>query len=253
MSSNNKFFTIITPTLNSKKFVTQTINSVKKQTFKSYEHIIVDGCSTDGTIDILKKNKRHLTSLIIKKDKTMYEAIRKGFKIGTGKYFMWLNSDDYLYDKNSLKNLYNCLVKYNYPWVTGRISIHDQKKKKICNYPPLIYPKKIIANGLANNCAWGFIQQENTIFSKKIYNEVGGINQKFKMAGDYDLWKRLAKKNTLKSINVSIAVHRKWDGQLTDFEKYYKEIKKNKCVFNIFYPFRFLLSLIAYPAIFFRK
>ena len=107
-----------------------------------------------------------------------------------------------------------------------------------------LYPQSIIKNGLANNCFWGFIQQENTVFSKQLYDKVGGINRKFKMAGDFDLWKRFAKYEKLISIPIGIAVHRKWVGQLTNLDYYYYEINKKKCLFNFFYPLRFLLSII---------
>ena len=136
--------------------------------------------------------------------------------------------------------------KYNNNWITGKISITNNQSNKVKTYFPLIYPQSIIKNGLANNCFWGFIQQENTVFSKQLYEKVGGINRNFKMAGDFDLWKRFAKYEKLISIPISIAVHRKWVGQLTNLDYYYSEINKKKCLFNFFYPLRFLLSIIFF-------
>jgi hypothetical protein len=106
---------------------------------------------------------------------------------------------------------------------------------------------------LANNCFWGFIQQENTVFSKELYKKVGGINRNFKMAGDFNLWKRFAKHEKLISVPIAIAVHRKWTGQLTNLDYYYSEIGKKKCLFNLFYFLRFLLSIIFILNFFFPR
>ena len=182
MRNKKIFFSIVTPTLNSKKFIKKTFNSIYQQKFKNFEHIVVDGYSTDGTRKILfELKKKYKFKLIIKKDKSMYQALKRGFKVCKGKYFYWLNSDDFLLDKQSLLRLYNYLNKYNNNWITGKISITNNQSNKVKTYFPLIYPQSIIKNGMANNCFWGFIQQENTVFSKQLYEKVGGINRNFKM------------------------------------------------------------------------
>jgi len=248
-----KFFSIVTPSFNRSKFIYQTIKSIHSQSFKDFEHIIVDGKSTDGTINILKKlKKKYNFKLLIKKDNSMYEAIKYGFENGNGKYYYWLNSDDFLYDKNSLLNLYKVLKKKQYQWINGRTAIYNQNDKKLIKWIPLAYPSFIIRNGLNHDSCWGFIQQENTVFSSKLYNRVGGINHKFKQAGDYMLWKSFSKYQKLIPINVHIGVHRKWDQQLTS-ELYYKEIGVEKKKINFFYFFRFLYSMVLYPLVFFRK
>ena len=73
------------------------------------------------------------------------------------------------------------------------------------------------------------------------------------MAGDYDLWLKFSKYEKLEPINIEIAVHRKWKNQLTDLDKYYKEIKKKRGLFNLLYPIRILYSLFFYPFIKNRK
>ena len=71
------------------------LNSIINQSYKNFEHIIVDGQSSDGTLEILNNlQKKYKFKLIVKKDKSMYEAISNGFKISKGSYFYWLNSDD---------------------------------------------------------------------------------------------------------------------------------------------------------------
>ena len=78
----------------------------------------------------------------------------------------------------------------------------------------------------------GFIQQESTIFNRKSFNDLGGFDSKNKMAGDFHFWKKLALKEKLISVNISIGVQRKWEGQLqNNLDFYYKEINKKNVNF----------------------
>lgn len=240
--------TIITPVYNGEKYLEQSIKSIVNQDYSNFEYIIVDGDSKDNTHKIINKYKNKISKVIIGKDKTMYEALRKGFKIASGDYFCWINSDDYLIDKYSVSRIVKAIDRYNYNWFNCNIAISVfNEKPKI--YFPLCYPQMIIRAGLANNCFWGFIQQENTIFSRKLYEKVGGINANFKMAGDYDLWKRFSRYEKLHPLRIDFACHRKSNIQLTNLDYYYKEINKKKCLINITYPLRIIYSLINFPFI----
>jgi len=244
---------IVTPVYNGEKYIEQTIKSVLNQTYDNIEYIIVDGGSTDKTIEIIEKYRNFPIKIICQNDNTMYEAVETGFNNATGDYFYWLNSDDFLLDKDSVQRLMTVLKKKKYEWIICKISISKFDKPPI-TYFPLVYPRWIIKKGLANNCFWGFLQQENTIFTKNLYFKVNGINPKFKMAGDYDLWKRFAKYEKLNSINISYACHRKSNDQLSsNLQKYYDEIGKKKCLFNLFYLVRFIYSLILFPIIFIKN
>lgn len=241
-----KKISIVTPVFNGEEYIEETIKSVINQSYKNLEYIIVDGGSKDGTKNIIEKYRDKIDKIIYQNDNSMYEAIETGFKNATGEYYHWLNSDDFLLDQNSVQRLMSYLNINKKEWVICNISISKlNEKPKI--YFPLVYPRFIIRKGLANNCFWGFIQQENTVFTKRIYEKVGGINSKFKMAGDYDLWKRFAEFKNLQSININYACHRKNSNQLTDLNYYYSEIGKKKCKFNILYLVRFIYSLFFYP------
>ena len=244
---NLPFFSIVTPVKNGEKFIEQTIKSIVNQSFKNFEYIVVDGNSTGRTKIILNKYKNKINHIISKRDKGMYHAIRTGFEFSKGKYFLWVNSDDFLANRNVLRDVFNYLRRTNDQWITGRTSFLTERSNKIRSYIPLYYPRFIINKGWAHNCMWGFIQQESTIFSKKIYKQVRGVDVSNKVASDYYLWKKFSKVCPLKSINIDIGVQRKWKGQMQkDLNLYYKEMKKKKCKFNIFYSFRIIISALNY-------
>ena len=99
---NLPLVSIITVVLNNKKFLQQSINSVLNQSYKNYELIIIDGKSTDGTLNILKKNNSKIDYWISEKDRGIYDAMNKGIKLCRGSLISILNSDDVFY-KNTLK------------------------------------------------------------------------------------------------------------------------------------------------------
>ena len=108
-------FTLITVTLNSQKTILKTINSINNQTYKEFEYIIIDGGSSDETLEIIKKNLKKKYILISEKDKGIYSAMNKGINLSSGKFVGFLNSDDWL-DKDTLLKIYN-LIKNKDPCI----------------------------------------------------------------------------------------------------------------------------------------
>ena len=84
---------IVTPSLNQGKYIEETILSVRNQKYPNYEHIIIDGGSTDETVNIVKKYPN--ITFVYEKDNGMTDAINKGLRIASGEYIGWINSDDY--------------------------------------------------------------------------------------------------------------------------------------------------------------
>jgi|GEM_PF-652629 len=99
------FFTIITSTLNVVNTIERCVDSVICQTFKNYEHIIVDGVSTDGTVDYLLSRKEHFSVLISEPDTGIYNAWNKALKHARGEWILFLGADDILADENVLANV----------------------------------------------------------------------------------------------------------------------------------------------------
>jgi len=234
--------TIVTPTLNSEKYIEATILSVLNQTYKNIEYIIVDGLSNDKTLEIINKYKKKIYKIISEKDIGMYDAIHKGFLKSNGEYLYWLNSDDLLY-KNAIENVVSILQEKKFGWVVGIPSILNEKK--IIERPLYHYPQILIKFGLITPCFWGYIPQESTLFSRKLYFESGGLNKKLKYAGDIELWKSFSHYESLQSISCKVGIFRKRKGQISEDQKtYLKEINKIHCTIPIGKILRLFYSLI---------
>ena len=92
--NTSPLFSIITITYNAEKEVVATLNSIQKQSFRSFEHIIVDGASTDNTLTLIKEYASSNVKIISEPDKGLYDAMNKGIKAATGKYLLFLNAGD---------------------------------------------------------------------------------------------------------------------------------------------------------------
>jgi glycosyltransferase involved in cell wall biosynthesis len=169
---------IITVTKNSEKYLEKNILSVHKQKYKNYEHIIIDGKSTDKTIDIINKHKRKIKYFISEKDRGLYDAMNKGIKKSTGDIIGILNSDDIYYNKTlDIVNKYFNKYK-NLDFLFGSVYKH----KLLHGY----YPKKI-------KWSFGFYSTHSIGFfiKKEAHKKVGSYNIKYKYSADYDLFYRL--------------------------------------------------------------
>jgi len=99
--------TIITITLNSEQYLENTITSVINQTYRFIEYIIVDGQSTDRTLDIIKKYKQQVNKWISEPDSGIAAAMNKGIAMASGEFILFLHSDDYLLEENSIEKAIN--------------------------------------------------------------------------------------------------------------------------------------------------
>ena len=132
------FFSIITCTYNSEKFLEKNLESMKDQTFQYFEQIIIDGESTDNTVKIINEFSRNNSNirLFSYPPKGISNAFNLGIKHSRGKYIMFLNSDDSLYDKNLLENIHKFLIKNSkLDWTYGKINVVEENGKSIGIFP----------------------------------------------------------------------------------------------------------------------
>lgn len=116
---------IITVTLNSEKYLADCIESVRGQSYENIEHIIIDGKSSDSTLQIIQKNAHHISHWISETDRGMYDAINKGIQMATGDIIGILNSDDMLASKDVVKNIAECFIKTKTDSVYGDLVYVD--------------------------------------------------------------------------------------------------------------------------------
>ena len=135
----NKLISIITVTKNSSKTLGRCLKSLKKQKCKDFEHLIIDGKSTDKTIKIIKENSKHISFALSETDQNMWDAINKGIKHSKGKIIGILNSDDILYP-NGLEIVKNYFYQKKIDFLFGSV----KKKKFIVDF----HLKKLIINSI---------------------------------------------------------------------------------------------------------
>lgn len=205
---------IVTPTYNSEKYLEECIQSIMQQEYTEYEHIIIDGGSTDKTLDIIKKyeGKYHM-KWISEPDKGMYDAISKGFAMAKGEILCWLNSDDRFFPW-TLKIVSDVLSDSKIMWVHGIPAYMTEKGIPYLNYQnEKCYKREMIAAGWYDGQRNGCIQQESTFWKRTLYDVSGGLDVNYKMAGDFHLWRDFAKYADLYTINTVLAAFRIHSGQ----------------------------------------
>jgi len=204
---NIPMISILTPSYNQGKFIEETIQSVLNQNYPNFEHIVIDGGSTDNTIDILKKYP-HLI-WISEKDNGLADALNKALALAKGEIIGWINSDDF-YTKNSFINVVKEFDEPNVQWIIGNLIYYNDKTRKIRRNKNII---DITYNELIKNA--DIVKQPSTFYRKSIIDKVNGLNSKFYMVMDYDLFIRLSKISTPKMVNKYLAYFRLHENQLT--------------------------------------
>lgn len=250
-TDNSPLISIIMPVYNGEKFIEYALNSILDQSYKNFEIIIIDGNSTDNTVNIIKKYLNDITYFISEKDNGMYNAINKGLKKANGEIICWLNSDDY-YFPDALKIVASTFNQYqNISWLTGRKAIINKNNQIIKIGVFKNYLRYFIKNGFYRSDIFGTITQETTFWRKSLIDEVGLLNEELKVAADYDLWIRFAKNSELYSINTLLGAFRMHEGQLSgNKDRYYNECQKIekfnlKRIFRIIGIFTYFYSMFS--------
>ena len=123
----NKKLSIICTTFNSGETLQRTIDSIKNQTFQDFEFIIVDGKSTDNTLDIIKNNAEIITKYITETDKGIFDGMNKGLDLSTGDWVYFIGSDDYLHNNSVLENIFKNKFQHNTELVIGNVLYSNGK------------------------------------------------------------------------------------------------------------------------------
>lgn len=181
--------TIITPSFNQGRFISQTIESVLGQSYRNIEYHIIDGGSTDDTLGILDSYGSRI-NYVSEKDNGQAHAINKGLRMANGNIIGFLNSDDYLLP-GAVENVVDVFQSRKTKWVTGDYSIINENGIEIHS---LIALYKRILRLFASKTLFeltNFIAQPSTFWHKELLTEVGLFDETLRFVMDYDYWLRL--------------------------------------------------------------
>lgn len=214
---------IVTPSFNQGRFLQDTIRSVLDQRYPNIEYIVIDGGSTDNSVDVIKTYADKLTYWVSEKDNGQTDAINKGFRMATGEIIAWINSDD-MYCENALmrvgqyfKSHHDCF------WVCGNLLFTNADGTVFARKRPL-YSPFVIRHASAS------VFQPNVFVRKQVLDEVGLPRADFHAVMDREWFCRIAERYPPHIIDCDIALFR-WhaasksssDRQTLHYRQYVKE------------------------------
>jgi glycosyltransferase involved in cell wall biosynthesis len=178
---------IITPSYNQGQFLDATIQSVLTQDYPNLEYIIVDGGSSDDSVEIIQRYADRLAWWISERDQGHADALNKGFGHASGEIFAWLNSDD-TYQPGAIREAVEFLFSHpDISMVYSDADLIDAKGKYIGRFPARQTDYARMLDGSVN------IPQATTFFWGRLWKQAGPLDLTLQYAFDYDLWVRLAK------------------------------------------------------------
>ena len=189
---------IVTACYNSAATIRDTLRTIQMQTHQDIEHIVIDGGSTDGTLEILEQNKHHIAYLTSEPDNGLYDAMNKGISKATGDVIGLLNSDDLFADHHALSHVASALSDESVDACYGDLVYvkHDNINQvarywKSCTYSPHLFAK-------------GWVPAHPTFYVKKHVHEQHGMlfNVDYKLAADYDVLFRLLFSHGIKTTYI---------------------------------------------------
>ncbi len=220
----NPKISIIIPSFNQGVFISQTINSILNQSYRDFEILVMDGGSTDHTIEILKSYGDRIFWLS-EKDRGQTHAINKGIALAKGEVIAYLNSDDY-YLEGTLEKVADFFDHHeNTLWVTGDYVIVDENGKQI--QPAIAKYKTFFRKRISFSVLTVLnpIIQPSTFFRRELITKIGLFSEELRYTMDYEFWLRAIKKHIpflLKDKLSGFRIHNNSKGG-SEYKKQFKE------------------------------
>lgn len=243
--TTDPYISIITICKNEVGTIARTIRSVRHQTYQHLEHVIIDGASTDGTLDVLHKYE-HPCRIVSEPDDGLYDAMNKGVKMARGDFLLFINAGDYLLHDQVIENVvrvmsntsqqadvyYGNVFLYNSTDGTGNVWRPGQRSRL----------------GLFKTC----LPHPATFFSKQAFDKNGLFDTSFKIAGDYEWFIRGMEKNGIRYSYIDAVVTLFNKGGVSTHAHYREQHKKEKQqIYHMHYSKRD--RILFRIAVFFKK
>lgn len=219
MSTPPLTISIVTPSFNQAEFLGETIDSVLSQHDTSLEYVIVDGGSTDGSVDIIRRHAAQLAHWTSEADKGLYDALNKGFAKTTGEIMAWINSDD-KYTPWTFSIVREIFVKFpEVEWLTTimPLSWNTQGQATSVNFSGGFNRASFLKGGnlpTAGSYGRRFIQQESTFWRRSLWERAGGrLDTSLQLAADFELWARFYRHGDLYGVAAPLGGFRSHGNQ----------------------------------------
>ncbi|MBI2353849.1 MAG: glycosyltransferase [Deltaproteobacteria bacterium] len=216
---------IVTPSFNQAEYLEECIDSILSQNYPNLEYIIMDGGSTDGSVEIIKKYEKYLTYWQSKPDGGQYHAINEGFRRSTGEIMAWLNSDD-KYHPGALhlaEMAFRAMPQVE--WITGRPTAWDAEGNVSIVFDHV--PEWSLERILYHDKNDFYIQQESTFWRRSLWDKAGGmLDTSWRLAADFELWRRFFGYARLVGVDALLGGFRYHSAQKTNLlkERYEQEV-----------------------------
>ncbi|MDL2314864.1 glycosyltransferase [Bacteroidales bacterium OttesenSCG-928-C19] len=188
---------VITVVYNAKNALSKTIECVKDQTYRNYiEYIVVDGASTDGTLEVIKENNSFIDKWISEKDNGLYDAMNKGLQMATGEYVLFLNAGDLFYNNTTVEQVFSKEIADIY---YGETVIIDKDGNEL-GYRRLRTPKKLTWKSFRMGM---LVCHQSVIIKRDI---AGKYNPDYRYTADFDwVLNALKKADVIMNTNIIIS------------------------------------------------
>ncbi|HSW61835.1 MAG TPA: glycosyltransferase family 2 protein [Dissulfurispiraceae bacterium] len=201
---------IITVCFNSEQTIESSLRSVISQTGVEREHILVDGASTDGTLDVIERHHDKLTKMISEPDRGIYDAMNKGLRVATGDVIGFLNADDVYSHQNVLAMVVEIMKREHLDALFGDVEFFSPENmdRTVRRYSSAHFcPERI---------AWGWMPAHPALFLKRsVYERFGLFRTDYRIAGDFELVARIFKSGSLKYQHMPEALVRMRTGGIS--------------------------------------
>jgi glycosyltransferase involved in cell wall biosynthesis len=198
---------VITPSYNQGQFIEATIQSVLSQEYPNLEYLVVDGGSTDGTLDILRRYSEKLR-WISEPDHGQVEAINKGLRLASGEILAYLNSDD-LYLPGALQRVGRYFRDHpQAAWVSGRCLTVDADLRQTRCLITIYKNLWLLTRSYRALLVLNYISQMGTFWRRPVYEQLGPLDERLHYTMDYEYWLRIGEHYPLQALPQNLAAFR---------------------------------------------